>query len=478
MPIRLDKGLVRRLRLRDALDEELARAQDRLPSRVAEEAVDDHIKEYAARLEARCAAGFAPVPHELVWMPKAHLRYRPLSALPLAERAVFRGLATDMARNLSDLDAYDDTRETFEQDLLDDPREFTHFGLADVTSFYRYVPHTLLHQRLIETTGLADLADAVLAFLRETMQASLGVPQNVGPSDQLADLVIAPIERRLIRHGISVTRFNDDFRIGARSNRAARAGIEMLQSELYAIGLTLNDAKTTILRRETYAEHVDQMAGATYEDVTDIGDEPESDEVLSDTKKLLRSALREPRAGRSRLDESEALNDVRRALRRFTRWSDPYALRHTQAIVNRYPSLTQHFGRYCSKLVEEGHAEEVASRLESSFKRLILTAWQEMWLLEPVIAGAEPVGKQISIWLTGRLTPETPPMLRARAAHAAACVGLLDIDEAKLLVDVLPEAARPDAIRALALVHDQDPAAAQALGGLPDAHLASWIFHS
>lgn len=126
----------------------------------------------------------------------------------------------------------------------------------------------------------------------------------------------------------------------------------------------------------------------------------------------------------------------------------------------------------------EGYEEAVASRLESTFKKPLPTAWQELWLLEPFIAGAEPAGNEVTRWLTRRLTPETPPILRARAAHAAACAGLLDADQAKLLVEVAPEAARPDAIRAFALVHGQEPTAEHDLGGLPDPHLASWIYRS
>jgi hypothetical protein len=429
-------------------------------------------------LMSRCEAGFSPARQEVVWMPKAYLRYRPLSALPLAERTVFRGLAGDLARQMSELDTYRDTRDEFEADLLNDDREFTHFGLADVTSFYRYVPHALLEQRVVETTGRADLADAVRTLLTETMQADVGVPQNVGPSDQFADLVVAPIERRLLRAGLPVTRYNDDFRIGGTSNRAVRHGLEALQAELHTIGLTLNDSKTTILRRETYAAHVAQLAGAEYEDAADIGDEPATDALLRGTKTAFRSAIRKPAAGRSRLQEAEALANVRRTLRRFTRWRDPYALSHGQAIINRHPSLTQHYGRYCAQLVGAGHGEEVASYLESTFRKFILTPWQELWLMEPLIAGAQPIGRSLSSWLTQRLAPDTPPILHARAALASAGVGLLDADLAGSLIDSVPEAARPDAIRAFALVHEQSDEAETALAGLPDTLLASWVYRA
>jgi hypothetical protein len=418
---------------------ELERAQDRLPSRVAEEAVKEHVKTYAAWLSGTCAAGFEPTPQDVVWMPKAYLRYRPLSAVPLAERAIFRAFADDLERNITPLDAYHDNRDTFESEILEADEDFTHFGLADVSSFYRYVPHQLLEERVIETTGRADLADAVRAYLRIVMRADVGVPQNVGPSDQFADLVIAPIERRLVRRGFAVTRYNDDFRIGGRSNRAVRHGLEALQGELHEIGLTLNDAKTRILLRDTFAAHVEQVTDAEYEDAGDLGDEPETAAFLQATTTMLRGALRKPPKTKwSRLQEVEALNKVRRALRRLTRWKDPSGLQHGQAIVNRYPSLTQHYGRYCARLAEDGHGAEVAEYLESVFPRLILTPWQELWLLEPITAGAVPEGPRTRRWIERRIeADEAPPMLRARALLAGATAELVGAETALQLIDVL-----------------------------------------
>jgi hypothetical protein len=474
----MSKSLAKRLNLAESLREEIKRAQDRLPSRVAEKGVERHIPKYAAVLTSLCEEGFVPSVHELVWMPKANLRYRPLSALPLADRVVFRGLVDELTRNVTDLDAYSDTRATFESEPLDDERNFTHFGFADVASFYRYVPHEVLVRRITETTGQAELARSVRAFLRGVMQADFGLPQNVGPSDQCADLVIAPVERRLVRQGFAVTRYNDDFRIAATSNRALRRGIEALQNELYAIGLTLNDAKTRILRRDAYEAHVAQLADDDYEAAQEIEDQPTSDAQLEETRSTLSAGLRKARAGsRSRAQDSRALADVRRALKRLTRWRDPYALARGQDIVNRHPTLTQHYARYCAALVEAGQQQEVAKYLESRFGRFILTPWQELWLLEPIIAGAGPIGPNLRAWLQRATGPSTLPVLRARAAHAAACVGLLDRDMAGLLVDVSPEVARPDAIRAFALVHERSRARRQDLAGLPDSRLAGWVYN-
>jgi hypothetical protein len=476
MAIQLAEPLLKRLKLEQSLRAERDRAQDRLPSRVAEDAVASHGRKYATWLAGACAAGFDPAPQEVMWMPKGPLRYRPLSALPLAERVVFRAFADDLARNVTPLDAYQDSRDTFERSILEADDEFTHFGLADVASFYRYVPHSLLAERIIEATGRGDLANAVREFLRTAMQSDVGLPQNVGPSDQFADLVIGPVERRLIRRGYAVSRYNDDFRIAGRSNRAVRRGLEALQAELHEVGFTLNDSKTRILRRETFEAHVEQVAGADYEDAGDIGDEPATTAILNSTTRMLRASLRQPPTGsRSRLQEATALDRVRRALRRLTRWKDPSALNQGQAIVNRYPSLTQQYAIYCAALAEDGSGAEVGRYLQRVFPRLILTWWQDLWLLQPIIAGA-PAGVRLRRWIVSRVEGgDVPPMLRARAALAGASAGLVSSETALRLVEILPEAARPDAIAAYAVANGE-ASAKKALAGLPDTLLAGWVF--
>ena len=411
-------------------------------------------------------------------MPKARLRYRPLSALPLRERVVFRALAADTAENLAELDEYRDTRTTFEADLLGDDK-LTHFAIADVASFYRYVSHPLLTQRIVEATGRADLAQAVADFLALTMRAGLGLPQNVGPSDNFADLLIAPIERRMVRRGFVTGRYNDDFRIGTTSNRSAREALEILHTELHALGLTLNESKTVILRRDTFEAHVEEVVGAEYGEGDELTAEPVTPQAIGGAVRSLRQALMvgQPRQKRSRLDESKAVDRVRRALRRLTAWGSPNALSDGRAIINRHPSLTQNYARYCARISEEGHGEDVASYLEEEFPKLILTPWQELWLLEPFAQSELPLGPNLAEWIKGRLRDsDAPPLLRARAALAAAVAHEASAEELLRLIDITPPVSRPDLIAAYAVATDLDHDAKEALGGLPDAQLAGWVF--
>lgn len=208
MPLRLSPGFLERLDFGSAVDRELERPPDRLPSRVVDKAVDQHRAEYAARIAGHCESGFDPAREEIVWMPKARLSYRPLTALPLRERVVYRALGVDFESSVTSLDAFRNNQDSFESDLIadDEDEEIQYIVIADVVSFYRYVPHALLHKRLIETTGRADLADAVRSFLQHTMESDIGLPQNLGPSDLFADVILTPVERRLLRAGLPTTR--------------------------------------------------------------------------------------------------------------------------------------------------------------------------------------------------------------------------------------------------------------------------------
>jgi Reverse transcriptase (RNA-dependent DNA polymerase) len=465
----MDTGLVRRLPLAESVREEVENGQDRLPSRVAERALAGHVDAYAESVAARCTAGLPFAAAEVVWMPKANLRYRPLSAVPVAERAVLRALATELARTVTPADAYVDTRATFRTELLDDERGFTAFALADVGSFFQYVSHDLLRRRIVEAGGRAELADTVGAVLGQIMPTSFGLQQGVSASFVFADLVIAPIERRLARKGIPVARYNDDFRLAGNSTRAVLHALQELQTELYAVGLTLNEGKTAILDREAYGHHTALALAGERE-------EARRDADATGAVEQLHAALGRPAGAGPRRAEALPVDGVRIALQRLLRARDPSAVSLGRAVIDRHPALTQTYGRYCAALVRAGHGDQVFRYLDTVFPHLTLCAWQELWLLEPLLASAQPIQGRLRTWLTSRLADKTPALLRSRAALVAARAGLLGPAEASSIVDAVSEVARPDAVLAFSLVNNSCGPGEQVLAGLRDAVLAGWVY--
>ena len=96
MGFKIGPELANRLDFAAAVAAEVERPPDRLPSRVAEQAAATFLSAYADRVQSAYEAGFDVALQEIVWMPKARFRYRPLTALPLRERVVLRALVADL----------------------------------------------------------------------------------------------------------------------------------------------------------------------------------------------------------------------------------------------------------------------------------------------------------------------------------------------------------------------------------------------
>src|SRR5262249_34904011 len=81
-------------------------------------------------------------------------------------------------------------------------------------------------------------------LLSEVEQRSFGLPQLLESSDQLSEVYIRIVERDLVRRGLLIWRYNDDFRIAVKPYGDALEAIERLAASAREIGLTLNDHKT------------------------------------------------------------------------------------------------------------------------------------------------------------------------------------------------------------------------------------------
>jgi hypothetical protein len=108
-----------------------------------------------------------------------------------------------------------------------------------VSAFYLFVDHQLLASRLIDLTARADTSEAIRAVLDGLIGRPYGLPQNFGPSMPLSEAFIAPVERHMLRAGITTFRSNDDFRLCAASWGDALQALERLHEEVNRVGLDL-----------------------------------------------------------------------------------------------------------------------------------------------------------------------------------------------------------------------------------------------
>ena len=137
---------------------------------------------------------------------------------------------------------------TFQERALEIAAAHPFLVVADISDFYERVYHHVLENLLRGLGAPNDTVTELMALLRRMRRgSSYGIPQGVWASDYVGNLYLDSLDKLLLRRGLSYCRFVDDIRIGVESAADGERVIERLQTELEAIGLSLNAGKTTIL---------------------------------------------------------------------------------------------------------------------------------------------------------------------------------------------------------------------------------------
>ncbi len=186
---------------------------------------------------------------------------RPIPDLSIEARVVIEALAKLLADRLatdaellglsSHLAPEQGQKIEFEQWPLEEPRP-AYIGMADVASFYEYVDHELLANEIVELTGESRLAMAVKDGLSEMVGRSFGLPQGPRGSDIFASVYLSRVDRLMLRAGVTLRRFNDDYVLKAESIAQVRRELATLERSLRDLGLILNHEKTQVLSAQQY----------------------------------------------------------------------------------------------------------------------------------------------------------------------------------------------------------------------------------
>jgi len=365
--------------------------------------------------------------------------------------------------------------------LVDDPNANL-ILVADVSAFYYYVDHDLLHQSIINQSGKPDTADAIRALLGDVLGRGFGLPQNVGASQALSELIIVKAERQLIRKGLNVARFNDDFRVGCQTQREGEGALMLLQHELNPLGLVLNENKTRLVPREQYLEHLESFPARIREaveaDDVDVGivdwynnlarpeaepQEPGIDQTREygppdidedAAMRLLGSALHrleDTDSGWSRFEESVNRVLASLALQALLSLRSGRAAAEGIRILTADPALTPQYADYL-KVLAEGGSQEVLPALSKvvSSDALCLSPWQRVWLMQPLLVRGVSLPSGIVAWVSENYKNSSTEILRARSAHVLGLHGVLAITDLTGGIDVWSEAARPDVVAGIA----------------------------
>lgn len=478
-----------------------------VPPRWGDRALRGSEETVAAWVTALMRRDVSVGPEEIVLARKLGRGARPCALLGLKERLLYRAAVSSIEAVTGPSDRSQESYDAFKQAPLG--ADGCRYVLkADIASYYQYVDHERLVDEVVAQTG-DDLAVGLATeLLGLSSGRHFGLPQLSSVSDVLADVYIDPMRRDLVRAGLPVWSFADDFRVACRSYEEALGALEAADQAARALGLVLNETKTstpgarlyrsslTAVRdreRELFAsldvEELDEPHQGDYpddfdlDDVVerdslldqdefdegDVGTEPDAtveDETVSQAQLTAASKVIDLWIEEEEDDETQRSERAQvtskllgRALRVFTLGQDPSALDHVASMLVYEPSLTPTVARYLRTCGEVARRES-RDALDDVCRSGIVSTWQAIWIA--YVCGELPRrrgGERLAHvgWLRDQVRGPHPA-LRAEAALALARRRLVTVDELLDVAAGLPEMHRPTALLALAALGEEDVA--------------------
>lgn len=257
--MRIERDLLRSDQLLAAVDAEGLSVRGLMPPSPLQPVLLARADEVAAWAERRLSGDFEPEPQQIITVRKIRHGVRPVAELFLRDQILYRSIVAAWSGQLSEPVRTSESFRDFEEGPLED--WFASYIVStDIAAFYQYIDYEILSKELLARTGDADRVDLLVDLLTAITSQRFSLPQQSQPSDVLAEAYIDVLERRLIRQGFDLRRYNDDFRISVSSWREALAAVDSLDREARALGLTLNDSKTVIRKVDTYKDSIERRA--------------------------------------------------------------------------------------------------------------------------------------------------------------------------------------------------------------------------
>lgn len=260
---------------------------DLLPRRLTWEPSDD-IKPQIVSKEYSNIREMMGVPQraEFYRVPKVGFTTRPAALLTLADRISYEALVQEISPSLNESappsvhwprsrESPPNSYATFSEAPRGWASEYV--ALTDIESFYESISHSILSLFLSSHMEVKrPYLHALENFLDAIMVSSVGLPQGPPGSEILASAFLVPIDKALIALGWPTSRYADDFIIGADSIVDARRKLAYFEEILREVGLTINPAKTKIMRRQTYIDGLEKPPArvrALHDRIKEFGEE-------------------------------------------------------------------------------------------------------------------------------------------------------------------------------------------------------------
>jgi hypothetical protein len=481
-----------------ALDAEIDSQPPLLPPSIVYPALSGRRQEVAEWLHKRLSGQFLPTPQETVAVNKARQGVRPVAVWDLPSRVAYRALASRLDKSLGDGQL--DKRQW--REFLQEPlqHEGRYVVASDIAACYENIDHGLMSDELLVRTGDHVTVEAVSSLLLETGGRAFGLPQQSPASDVLAEAVLDRLERALVRHGLQVARYNDDFRFTCRSWSEAVRSIEVLSEEARLIGLTMNDMKTIAWRRSKYEESLNEAESlrqkiadeaelnlanfieGSYDDFEFIP-EPDPDDVnylaaVQVLERWAKVAGRRTVAARRTAEQRAAVDLLPFAMATLGAESGttPDILAMCMKLLRFERTVTPAVARY---LDGRSHDEEIVAAFDRLLRsRSYLNGWQTWWLQQPVawlpaFASGRGASSRMK-WAQGALaSAEHAPVLRAHACLTLARHGHISYDDLLTIYNRSSDAVRPALVAAMAHLAPAKDVKRSLTG---DSELHRWVY--
>jgi RNA-directed DNA polymerase len=482
----------------EALDRMLDSPPRLLPSGAAvSAALTARRAEVVSWVEGMFAGSWVATPESVVAASKARHGVRPIAIWDLPSQLAYAALTSqlepDVSRPVRSSTAWSD----FQKAPLEANSKY--IVAADIASCYQAIDHGILAQELLERTGKSRFVRPLCELLQETGARSYGLPQQSQASDALAEAVLARLERAVLRKGLDLARYNDDFRFTCDSWSDVIRGIEVLSEEARGLGFVLNDSKVVTWSRVKYKNRLEaadrlrsEIAAEAELDLTRFEVEydgdvrfvvPEPEEVDREAAARIlerwQSVGGKGRVAEAKRSEHRALVElVPVALRGLSGAEevDPTVLSAVMQMLRYEQTLTPAVCEFLLTIDDE-------ERVLRAFDRLLaddayLTGWQTWWLQQPLrrmtgLAKGRGSKRRKEWALAAFGNAEHSPLLRAEAAVTLARHRLITAAELLRVYDRSSRVERPTVVAAIGLVK-ADGNVRRSITG--DSKLHEWIY--
>lgn len=516
------------------------RPNDLLPPRVEDAAHGKSLMRLAEEVGDRLLKDrYEPTPAHLVPIPKTQLTTRLGALAPLGDRLVLHAYVAALIPKLEPLlvnasavfgdDGPVDSQSwrTFEKAPLEEGSKYV--VRADIASFYETISHDYLAHQLRTATRQETLADDFISLLGTMMRGSRGVPQGYIASDALATVYLDSLDRAMVTGKWRYFRRGDDIRVAVDTYSAGVRAVARIEAELRKLGLTLNDAKTMVLRASTYERNLSDVSHAEErlyeqfvsdskarisktESLSELEEflasrgliaEPDIEEVMWDlyhghlsievlidqleddlgpehrtlAAALLSETLEQAPGSETPLPADVFARRMTASVAVLAAAADPVVLPQVDSILFRFPVLTEVTARYLRTLLG-GPLKRQATRIIESYlmRKRFRYDWQEAWLLWALLPAAATNSEEFQMYLKRLVSDDRRDYLvKVQAVRLLSRRGKLDKATLELYWRVAPIAFKPDLIDAADSMRSSHSWAAQYIESLRDDPLVEVV---